>query len=134
MENHLAKADGKSHPEVDGASRGPGESVAKLVTNLDVGRQGASHPAGEEDHLADHLAKRKALGEEEDLLTVDPTEGEEDLLTEDLAEGEEDHPEAADNADHPEAADVDQEVDHRPDRSEGEGDEDLLNRVTLSGD
>ena len=134
MGNHLAKAGGKSHPEVDGASRGPGESVAKLVTNLGVGRQGASHPAGEEDHQADHLAIRKALEEEEDLLTVDPAEGEEDLLTEDPVEGEEDHPEAADNADHPEAADVDQEADHRLDRSEGEGDEGLLNRVTLSGD
>ena len=70
----------------------------------------------------------------EDLLTVDPAEGEEDLLTEDPVEGEEDHPEAADNADHRAAADVDLEVDHRLDRSEGEGDEGLLNRMTLSGD
>ena len=128
MENHLAKAGGKSHPEGDDVSRAPEENVANVVmnlaTNLDEDLLEANHPAGEEDHLvADHLAKRK-----------DPEEREEDLQTVVPVEEEEDHRAAEDNADHRAEGDADLEDAHHLDRSEEGVDEDLLNRVTQSGE
>ena len=132
MENHLAKAGGKSHPEGDDVSQAPEENVVNVVnavmnlaTNLGVGHLEVSRPGEEEDHqaVADHLAKRK-----------DPEEGEEDLQTV-VPEGvEEDHRAVADNADHRAVADADQEDVHHLDHSEEGVDEDLLNQTTLSGE
>ena len=131
MENHLAKAGGKSHPEGDDVSQDPEENVVNVVnavmnlaTNLGVDHLEVSRPVEEEDHLvAGHLAKRK-----------DPEEGEEDLQTVVLEEVEEDHRAVGDNADHRAVGDADLEDVHHLDRSEEGVDEDLLNRVTLSGE